>query len=77
MQIASLVRYHYAGDPIYAASHPLDGELLTDWYETIMEVDNALKDVDDTISWGLNTAAYHGESDVPERPPTDDKIQGN
>lgn len=73
MQIASLIRHHshdYRHDPTgitYAAAHPIDGELLTGWFETIMKVDDALQDIDDTIAWGLNIAAYAGESDVPPR----------
>jgi len=52
----------------YAATDPFDGEMLTDWYNTITEVDDALEALDDTVAWGLNTAAYAGESDVPTRP---------
>ena len=71
MLIAQLIRYtHPDGQdtPIYAATHPFDGKLLTGWFDTITEVDEALKDVDDTMIWGLNIAAYAGESDVPTRP---------
>lgn len=75
MLIAQLIRHNLVrpGDLpgeiniAYAAADPFDGEQLTGWHSTITEVDDALQGLDDTVSWGLNTAAYAGESDVPTR----------
>ena len=66
MLIAKLVRYFpFGGDEcLYAAVDPFDDEQLTQWHETISEVDNELVT---SSPYGLNTAAYAGESDVPAR----------
>lgn len=72
MLIAQLIRHHthdyFEPDGVgYAAADPFDGELLTGWHNTITEVDDALEALDGPITWGLNIAAYAGESDVPPR----------
>lgn len=66
MLIAKLVRYYpFGGDEVlYCAVDPFDDERLTQWFDTISAVDEEL--VQNTI-YGLNTAAYAGESDVPAR----------
>lgn len=66
MLIAKLVRYYpFGGDQcMYAAVDPFDDECLTQWHETIKQVDEEL--VTHT-AYGLNTASYAGESDVPAR----------
>ena len=66
MLIAKLVRYYpFGGDEcLYCAVDPFDNEVLTQWFDTISQVDDEL--INNTI-YGLNTAAYAGESDVPAR----------
>ena len=66
MLIAKLVRYYpFGGDEcLYCAVDPFDDEVLTQWFDTISAVDDEL--VQNT-NYGLNTAAYAGESDVPAR----------
>ncbi len=61
----------------YAASDPCDGELLTTWHGTIMQVQQELEENDS--DYGLMTACYQGESDVPARPRNEDaeKPEGN
>lgn len=67
MLIAQLTRFTpFGGEVMYCATDPFDGEILTRWHETISAVDDELQDLDK--SWGLNLAAYAGESDVPARP---------
>jgi len=67
MLIAKLVRYYpFGGDEaLYCAVDPFDDEVLTPWFETILQVDESLTT---NTRYGLNTAAYAGESDVPDRP---------
>lgn len=75
MLIATLIRHDSVrlGDLLgadsvaYAAADPFDGEMLTGWHSTITEVDDALEELDGPLAWGLNIAAYAGESDVPPR----------
>jgi len=67
MLIAQLTRYYPFGgsECLYAACDPFDHELLTQWHETITQVDEDLQGLPQ--QWGLNLAAYAGESDVPHR----------
>ena len=65
MLIASLERITRRGDTAYAASDPFDGELLTEWHGSILQVEGQLRD--DDSKYGLMTACYQGESDVPAR----------
>ncbi len=68
MLIATLQRLALGRDKedmIYCATDPIDGELLTEWYDTIMQVQ---ADLDDQGGkYGLMLACYQGESDVPAR----------
>ncbi len=68
MLIASLERLTFlsSGDVVYCATDPFDGEILTAWHDTIMQVQKELEDNDS--DYGLMTACYQGESDVPARP---------
>ena len=66
MLIATLGRIRMpTGNIVYYAADPFDGEILTGYHATITQVDDDLQDGDK--QWGLNTAAYAGESDVPLR----------
>ena len=67
MLIAQLTRYYPFGgsECLYAGCDPFDHELLTQWHETIKQVDEDLQELPQ--QWGLNLAAYAGESDVPHR----------
>jgi len=74
-QIAKLCRYYPLGgtEALYCAVDPMDDEMLTQWYETILDVEDELRHLDTSrVRWGLNTAAYAGESDVPTRPRDED-----
>jgi hypothetical protein len=70
MLIASLQRLVHPNVTAYAASDPFDGEMLTGWHESIMAVQNELEENDS--DYGLMTACYQGESDVPARPSEED-----
>ncbi len=63
MLIASLERIVHPNTTAYAASDPFDGEILTGWHESIMAVQQELEENDS--DYGLMTACYRGESDVP------------
>jgi len=49
---------------MYCAIDPIDGEILTGWYDNILAVDDELGEL--KRHWGLNLAAYRGESNVPK-----------
>ena len=68
MLIAQLIRYRpFGGDEVlYCGADPFDNERLTQWHETITQVDDELRDLGKCM--GLNLASYAGESDVPDRP---------
>ena len=76
MLIAQLTRYYPFGgnECLYAACDPFDHELLTQWHLTILQVDDELQGLPQ--QWGLNTAAYAGESDVPNRDDSQDYGEG-
>ena len=64
MLIASLQKLVTpAGAVVYCATDPFDGEMLTRWHDTIMQVDHELEELDK--HWGLMLACHRGESDVP------------
>ena len=71
MLIAQLIRYRPFGgnEVLYCAADPFDGERLTQWYDSILQVND---DLTINTRYGLNTAAYAGESDVPDRPRTEE-----
>ena len=65
MLIASLGKIDTpCGDTVYFAYDPIDGEQLTRFFDTIMQVDDDLGELD--VHWGLMLASHRGESDVPD-----------
>lgn len=83
MLIASLQKLVTpTGAVAYCATDPIDGEMLTRWHDTILQVDHELEELDK--HWGILLACYRGESDVPliisdEKPPESDgwSLTGN